>query len=96
MSLPETVFTRTRQWENEGTPIRIDDGLCRVDAPDEKSNREDPGRSIDGAWVFTGDRRGAGESRGAMDLPEGAIAELRGALISEKDASIKAQSPALT
>ncbi|TFB94111.1 MULTISPECIES: hypothetical protein [Cryobacterium] len=51
---PQAVFTRTRWWENDGVPLRIDTELWRVDASrgDEEQHRYDLRRDVDGSWVL--------------------------------------------
>ncbi|PXA67327.1 hypothetical protein [Cryobacterium arcticum] len=54
---PQAVFTRTRWWENEGTPTRIDTELWRVDAArgTEDQHRYDLRHDADGTWVLSVD-----------------------------------------
>ena len=54
---PQAVFTRTRWWENDGTPTRIDTELWQVDAArgDEDQHRYDLRHDADGTWVLSVD-----------------------------------------
>jgi hypothetical protein len=51
---PQAVFSRTRWWENDGVPTRIDTELWRVDASrgGEEQHRYDLRRAGDGSWVL--------------------------------------------
>jgi hypothetical protein len=51
---PQAVFKRTRWWEDQGTPTRIDTELWRLDASrgDEEQHRYDLRRGTDGSWVL--------------------------------------------
>ncbi|WP_158252965.1 MULTISPECIES: hypothetical protein [unclassified Cryobacterium] len=48
------MFKRTRWWENEGTPTRIDTELWRLDASrgGEEQHRYDLRRGTDGSWTL--------------------------------------------
>ncbi|TFD00135.1 hypothetical protein E3T28_08360 [Cryobacterium sinapicolor] len=55
---PQAVFTRTRWWENAGTPTRIDTELWRLDASrgGQEQHRYDLRRDPDESWVLALDR----------------------------------------